>query len=74
MEVVVLFGDPCLARLLPLGIDLAHSLGQAGTAVLVDNHGIPRVKCGCGNPLTEPTNQPITTTTGTRCASAHISS
>jgi hypothetical protein len=27
---------------------------QAGTAVLVDNQGIPRVKCYCGNPLTEP--------------------
>jgi hypothetical protein len=37
---------------------------QAGTAVLVDTHGIPRVKCGCGNPLTEPSSQPITTTTG----------
>jgi len=27
---------------------------QAGTAVLVDDQGIPRVKCYCGNPLTEP--------------------
>ena len=27
---------------------------QAGTAVLVDFQGIPRVKCYCGNPLTEP--------------------
>lgn len=27
---------------------------QAGTAVLVDYQGIPRVKCYCGNPLTEP--------------------
>lgn len=25
---------------------------QAGTAVLVDDHGVPRVKCSCGNPLT----------------------
>ncbi len=24
---------------------------QAGTAIAVDDHGIPRVKCGCGNPL-----------------------
>lgn len=24
---------------------------QAGTAVAVDRHGVPRVKCGCGNPL-----------------------
>jgi hypothetical protein len=28
---------------------------QAGTAVLVDRYGVPRVKCGCGNPLTAPT-------------------
>ncbi len=27
---------------------------QAGTAVLVDDHGAPVVKCGCGNPLTAP--------------------
>jgi hypothetical protein len=27
---------------------------QAGTAVLVDKYGIPRVKCYCGNPLTPP--------------------
>lgn len=27
---------------------------QAGTAVMVDRFGVPRVKCGCGNPLTEP--------------------
>lgn len=27
---------------------------QAGTAVLVDGDGIPRVKCGCGNPLAPP--------------------
>ncbi|MEZ5143988.1 MAG: zinc ribbon domain-containing protein [Acidimicrobiales bacterium] len=37
---------------------------QAGTAVLVDRYGIPRVKCGCGNPLTEP--PPITTATKVR--------
>ena len=42
-----------------------QSILQAGTAVLVDRFGIPRVKCGCGNPLTEPTSQPIDTTTGT---------
>ena len=42
-----------------------QSILQAGTAVLVDHYGIPRVKCGCGNPLTEPTSQPIPTTTGT---------
>jgi hypothetical protein len=27
---------------------------QAGTAVLVDSYGVPRVKCNCGNPLSEP--------------------
>ncbi|MCX5380213.1 DUF6777 domain-containing protein [Streptomyces sp. NBC_00091] len=27
---------------------------QAGTAVLVDEHGMPRVRCGCGNPLAPP--------------------
>ncbi|MFD3497502.1 DUF6777 domain-containing protein [Streptomyces sp. NPDC058676] len=27
---------------------------QSGTAVLVDDHGVPRVRCACGNPLTPP--------------------
>ncbi|WP_373862745.1 DUF6777 domain-containing protein [Nocardia amamiensis] len=27
---------------------------QAGTAVLVDDYGIPRARCYCGNPLTPP--------------------
>jgi hypothetical protein len=27
---------------------------QAGTAMLVDDRGVPRVKCNCGNPLAEP--------------------
>ncbi|MEU6253916.1 DUF6777 domain-containing protein [Streptomyces sp. NPDC047043] len=27
---------------------------QTGTAVLVDSHGVPRVRCACGNPLTPP--------------------
>ncbi|QJS08726.1 hypothetical protein HKX69_03615 [Streptomyces argyrophyllae] len=27
---------------------------QAGTAVLVDDRGMPRVRCACGNPLTPP--------------------
>lgn len=30
------------------------SVLQAGTAVMVDQQGVPRVKCNCGNPLTEP--------------------
>ncbi|MFE6486196.1 DUF6777 domain-containing protein [Streptomyces sp. NPDC057757] len=31
-----------------------QSVLQAGTAVLVDNRGVPRVRCGCGNPLKPP--------------------
>ncbi|MFF8289559.1 DUF6777 domain-containing protein [Streptomyces sp. NPDC016309] len=27
---------------------------QAGTAVMVDDHGAPRVRCACGNPLGDP--------------------
>ena len=27
---------------------------QAGTAVLVDDQGVPRARCACGNPLSEP--------------------
>ncbi|MEU3405956.1 DUF6777 domain-containing protein [Streptomyces sp. NPDC006670] len=27
---------------------------QAGTAVLVDDRGVPRVRCSCGNPLSPP--------------------
>nr|WP_121832715.1 DUF6777 domain-containing protein [Streptomyces sp. S1] len=38
---------------------------QAGTAVLVDDRGVPRVRCACGNPLTEPVAQKNPRTTGT---------
>lgn len=31
---------------------------QAGTAVLVNNRGVPVTKCFCGNPLTEPPRNP----------------
>ncbi|HEX6388930.1 MAG TPA: DUF6777 domain-containing protein [Solirubrobacteraceae bacterium] len=31
-----------------------QSILQAGTAVLVDDHGRPVVRCRCGNPLAEP--------------------
>ncbi|MEV4922841.1 DUF6777 domain-containing protein [Streptomyces roseoverticillatus] len=31
-----------------------QSVLQAGTAVLVDNRGMPRVRCACGNPLGPP--------------------
>jgi hypothetical protein len=37
------------ARATPL-----QSVLQAGTAVLVDDRGVPRVKCACGNPLLPP--------------------
>lgn len=38
---------------------------QAGTAVLVDDRGVPRVRCACGNPLTEPVEQSDPHYTGT---------
>lgn len=31
-----------------------QSVLQAGTAVMVDSHGLPRVRCACGNPLSRP--------------------
>ena len=34
-----------------------QSVLQAGTAVLVDPQGLPRVRCYCGNPLGEPDQQ-----------------
>lgn len=37
---------------------------QAGTAVLVDDRGVPRVRCACGNPLTPPVAQKSPKTTG----------
>ena len=41
------------------GFDGTHptamqSVFQAGTAVFVDAHGMPRARCYCGNPLTAP--------------------
>ena len=41
-----------------------QSVLQAGTAVMVDATGTPRVKCNCGNPLTPP--DPTVTTTRLR--------
>jgi hypothetical protein len=41
-----------------------QSVLEAGTAVLVDGEGIPRVKCYCGNPLTEPIEVASPTYTG----------
>ncbi|MEG8275047.1 DUF6777 domain-containing protein [Streptomyces sp. AHA2] len=37
---------------------------QAGTAVLVDERGVPRVRCACGNPLDTPVAQKNAKTTG----------
>ncbi|WP_052590282.1 serine/threonine-protein kinase [Luteipulveratus mongoliensis] len=40
---------------------------QAGTAVLVDDRGVPRVKCNCGNPLAQAAEAKLPTAiTGTR--------
>jgi hypothetical protein len=44
------------------GATTRQSTLQAGTAVLVDRYGVPRVRCGSGNPLTEPAPQPTTVT------------
>ncbi len=41
-----------------------QSVLQAGTAVMVDARGVPRVKCACGNPLGEPTTITNATYTG----------
>ncbi|MEU9998764.1 DUF6777 domain-containing protein [Streptomyces sp. NPDC050848] len=41
---------------------------QTGTAVLVDDRGVPRVRCACGNPLTPPVAQKDPKTTGTKWA------
>jgi hypothetical protein len=38
---------------------------QAGTAVLVDANGVPRVKCACGNPLSPPNGATVGAVTGT---------
>ncbi|WP_051778287.1 DUF6777 domain-containing protein [Kitasatospora phosalacinea] len=43
---------------------------QSGTAVLVDNQGVPRVRCACGNPLTPPSGTGGTYT-GTAWSSFH---
>ena len=39
---------------------------QAGTAVLIDKYGVPRVKCGCGNPLAPATLTKATKIRGPR--------
>ncbi|WP_354643983.1 DUF6777 domain-containing protein [Kitasatospora camelliae] len=42
---------------------------EAGTAVLVDSYGVPRVRCACGNPLTPPEAIDQPTYTGDQWAS-----
>ncbi|WP_406165172.1 DUF6777 domain-containing protein [Streptomyces sp. NBC_00996] len=37
-----------------------QAIFQAGTAVLVDSRGVPRVRCACGNPVAEPVQQKTT--------------
>jgi hypothetical protein len=41
-----------------------QSVLQTGTAVMVDELGVPRVRCSCGNPLAEP--EPVEGTTSYR--------
>ncbi|WP_299576212.1 DUF6777 domain-containing protein [uncultured Williamsia sp.] len=36
-----------------------QSVLQAGTPVLVDSEGVPRVRCACGNPLGPPASAPL---------------
>lgn len=36
-----------------------QSVLQAGTPVLVDSYGVPRVRCSCGNPLSPPAGTPL---------------
>ena len=42
-----------------------QSVLEAGTAVMVDASGTPRVKCNCGNPLTPPEPIAVTDARGT---------
>ncbi|MEU3474380.1 DUF6777 domain-containing protein [Rhodococcus sp. NPDC006774] len=36
-----------------------QSVLQAGTAVMVDAAGVPRIRCNCGNPLGPPASEPL---------------
>jgi hypothetical protein len=42
-----------------------QSVLQTGTAVLIDDRGVPRVRCACGNPLAEPQSASKPEFTGT---------
>ncbi|MGW4554233.1 DUF6777 domain-containing protein [Streptomyces sp. NPDC004365] len=48
-----------------------QSVLEAGTSVLVDNRGVPRVRCASGNPIGEPTSLRGTPTTHGRPWSAY---
>ncbi|MCL8017000.1 DUF6777 domain-containing protein [Streptomyces sp. AS02] len=39
------------------GVTSYQAVLQAGTAVFVDDRGVPRLRCACGNPLTTPVAQ-----------------
>ena len=39
-----------------------QSVLQRGTAVMVDEFGVPRIKCNCGNPLVAPVASSVTPT------------
>ncbi|WP_196249183.1 DUF6777 domain-containing protein [Rhodococcoides fascians] len=36
-----------------------QSVLQAGTAVMIDTAGVPRIRCNCGNPLGPPASEPL---------------
>ncbi|MBW8797638.1 MAG: hypothetical protein JF597_29870 [Streptomyces sp.] len=50
------------------GTTTYQSVLQAGTAVLVDGHGVPRLRCACGNPLAPPVAQRTPRAVGTAWA------
>lgn len=41
------------------GANPYQSVLQAGTPVLIDAYGVPRVQCSCGNPLAPPASTPL---------------
>ncbi|ORM33387.1 DUF6777 domain-containing protein [Williamsia sp. 1135] len=41
------------------GANPFQSVLQAGTPVLIDAYGVPRVQCSCGNPLAPPASTPL---------------
>lgn len=41
------------------GASAFQAILQAGTPVLIDDHGVPRTQCSCGNPLSAPERSTI---------------